>query len=458
MEKEDRLHALQQNKEMNMLLDARFDEVNGYDFYKFIFPNNELKGVYTADYSQPNAVYVYSDGEKMRRRIMLNDTWEQDFTDYVESCPQAFTTGYTYLGRSNKDKYIHSMNAMIFDLDKVERPEFEILWARIESKHVPRPTFLVTSGTGLHVYYVFQQPIKVNQHIIRNMKKFYDRIFWRIAERGETTKTETLNYLRPTQTFRMVGSTNDKYDTVLRAYHTGERVTLDYLKQFVFKQDLFDENEVFKPSKITREEASLLYPEWYDRKVIKGRKANKKWDIAAKVHGKDPFALYHWWLRRKGEIVEGHRYFFMLCLVWYATKCDVPIAKLKADMKDVFDFFQAQKHKKDMEQKDIDNALKVYRRKMYNVTIEDIARITGLTIQRNKRNGRTQGQHMKIMNAIRDVLHPNGEWRNKNGRPKGSGTKAQLIADWRAAHPDGKKIDCERETGLSRHTVLKWWN
>ncbi len=31
------------------------------------------------------------------------------------------------------------------------------------------------------------------------------------------------------------------------------------------------------------------------------------------------------------------------------------------------------------------------------------------------------------------------------------------VQNWRQQHPDGRKIDCERETGLSRHTVLKWW-
>ena len=25
-------------------------------------------------------------------------------------------------------------------------------------------------------------------------------------------------------------------------------------------------------------------------------------------------------------------------------------------------------------------------------------------------------------------------------------------------NPNGKKIDCEKETGISRPTVLKWWN
>ena len=58
------------------------------------------------------------------------------------------------------------------------------------------------------------------------------------------------------------------------------------------------------------------------------------------------------------------------------------------------------------------------------------------------------------MNAIRDIEHPDGTWRNKDGRPD----KAKIVKDWRNAHPDGKKIECERETGLSRHTILKWWD
>jgi len=51
------------------------------------------------------------------------------------------------------------------------------------------------------------------------------------------------------------------------------------------------------------------------------------------------------------------------------------------------------------------------------------------------------------------MKYPDGTWRNKDGRPM----KQDIVAAWQLAHPDGKKIDCERETGLSRHTVLKWW-
>ena len=45
----------------------------------------------------------------------------------------------------------------------------------------------------------------------------------------------------------------------------------------------------------------------------------------------------------------------------------------------------------------------------------------------SKRNGRTREQHIKVMSAIRDVLHPEGEWRKGNGRPKGSGTAEEKV-------------------------------
>lgn len=61
------------------------------------------------------------------------------------------------------------------------------------------------------------------------------------------------------------------------------------------------------------------------------------------------------------------------------------------------------------------------------------------------------------MNAIRDIEHPDGEWRNKEGRPKGSSQQKKLVEKWQKSHPDGKKADCIRDTGLSKPTVYKWW-
>ena len=44
-------------------------------------------------------------------------------------------------------------------------------------------------------------------------------------------------------------------------------------------------------------------------------------------------------------------------------------------------------------------------------------------------------------------------WRNGNGRKP----KADIVKQWRLAHPEGRKADCIRDTGLSKPTVYKWW-
>ena len=54
--------------------------------------------------------------------------------------------------------------------------------------------------------------------------------------------------------------------------------------------------------------------------------------------------------------------------------------------------------------------------------------------------------------AIRDINNPN--WRDGNGRKP----KKEIVQKWRLEHPDGKKVDCIRDTGLTKPTVYKWWN
>ena len=62
------------------------------------------------------------------------------------------------------------------------------------------------------------------------------------------------------------------------------------------------------------------------------------------------------------------------------------------------------------------------------------------------------------MNLIRDEINGNKNWRNKDGRPKGSGTAQARVYEWRRQHPEGRKADCHRDTGLDPKTIRKWWD
>ncbi|PBG42440.1 repa, partial [Clostridioides difficile] len=70
----------------------------------------------------------------------------------------------------------------------------------------------------------------------------------------------------------------------------------------------------------------------------------------------------------------------------------------------------------------------------------------------NKRNGRKQASHAKYMNNQRACKVEMGECTN-GGRPE----KSKSVEEWRKTHPDGRKADCQRVTGLDPKTIRKCW-
>lgn len=447
-------------------LSAQYPEVGGYEFYKELFPDNENSGERHTDFSHPNAVYLYrdeqSEDKKLRRRKMYNDTWEHDYMEFVEGNSLTLCSGLAYRRKENRLENAQRMYALIFDLDGVGLAELRNLFLRFGGdpervRRLPMPTFLVLSGTGLHVYYVFQQPIDLYPNIKIQLKSLKYDLTFRMWEYGSTSQVKAIQYQSINQGFRMVGSLNDKHGTELVAFRTGERVTLDYLNAYAKPENRVDVNKPFSPSKMPRAEAREAYPEWYERVVVNGEKGRKKWDIAGKVHGDDPYALYHWWLRQIGEIKGGHRYFFLMCLAIYAYKCGVSKQQLRQDMKLAFEDLQMVKHENALTEDDIRSALEAYDKEYYNFTIADIEALTDIRIERNRRNGRTQKLHMQYMNMNRQFKVGIGECTN-GGRPSGSGTAQQMVYEWRQQHPEGTKSQCKKDTGLTYPTIRKWWD
>lgn len=447
--------------------EAQYDEIDGCAFYESIFPDNEDVGVLQDDFSRPNAIYLYTDPSdqgterQMRRRIMLRDTWEEDYMTYVEGNEKTLCGGLSYRGRANKLNQAQACHAIVIDLDGVGMKEIRNLFLRFESGSenpwgCPLPTYLVSSGKGLHIYYVFDQPIDLFPNIKLQLKGLKHDLTRKLWDYKSTSQFRKVQYQSINQGFRMVGSINSKYGTPVRAFKVGEKVTIDYLNSFVSSK--VDLQKRFRPSKMTREQAKIKFPDWYNRNFdATGNKCKNpkrgKWDIAGKVNGDDPYALYHWWIRKAAFVTGGHRYFFLMCMSIYACKCDVPKKKLREDMEAVFEQLKQIEHDNELSQVDVKSAIEAFSKEYWNFTIDDISKITDIRIEKNKRNGRKRKDHIKLMNYIRDEINGNKEWRNKDGRP----TAELHVAEWRRSHPDGRKVDCIRDTGLSKPTVLKWW-
>lgn len=310
---------------------------------------------------------------------------------------------------------------------------------------IPRPTYLISSGTGIHIYYVFEKQIPMFRNIVEQLEVLKRRLTWQAWTQGSSVLHDNVQYESLFQGFRVVG-TITKTGTRCRAFKVGKKVTVEYLNRFV-PEDYRVKSMVYQ-SDLRLDKAKELYPEWYQRRVVEGR-PKQTW-----VCKKD---LYNWWIRKLTVGAEqGHRYWCIMTLATYAKKCNVPRKELE---KDAFGLIPLMNTRGDaFTEDDVLHALEAYDDSYITYPIDTIVRRTGILIEKNKRNGRKQEAHMKILNNTRKFRRDDlgeAEYKN-NGRPKGT-DKREVVKNWRRNNPDGKKIDCERETGLSRPTVLKWW-
>lgn len=467
----------QEYREMLEVLQAGYKEVDGCSFYRFIFPDNQSVGELGTHYEKPNAIFLYKDEKdrekkrRLRRRIMLTDTWEEDYMNYVEKNTETLCSGIAFRGRANRLENAQRMYALVIDLDGVGLSEIKTLFLRFgqapSNYHtLPTPTFLAVSGTGLHVYYVFDAPIDLFPNIKIQMKALKYGITERMWDYKSTSKKEKIQYQSIIQGFRMVGSINNKYNVIVRAFRTGDRVSLEYLNSYVKPENRVDINRRFKPSKMSREQAKEAYPEWYQRVVVEKKKRLKKWDIK----GKQGFALYNWWLNRAGEVKGGHRYYYLMCLVIYACKCDVPKKKLKEDMYEVYEKLKLVEHDNLLTEEDIESALEVYSKEYYNFTIEDIQKLTDLHIERNKRNWRSQREHLqekywkeegkdgrRKINVCRINRELALEEMREKGEIHGRPRVEQKVIDFLRNNQSATKAEVIRGTGLSKPTVYKYY-
>ena len=147
-----------------------------------------------------------------------------------------------------------------------------------------------------------------------------------------------------------------------------------------------------------------------------------------------------------------------MCMAIYAYKCDVSKAQLRKDMQTAFEDLQMVQHENALTEDDIKSALEAYDREYYNFTISDIEALTDVHIERNRRNGLTQEKHLYLARRRKEDMKAIGiPMKAAEGRPCGSGTAQEKVLAWREQHPDGRKSDCHKDTGLDPKTIRKWW-
>lgn len=436
-------------REKNDYLRQFLEEVEPYEFYREVFPEGsfERQGHYEDNRGNGIALTIPQEGRKAKRHIL---------TDGLAELPDLIDTDFTiispisYFGLQRRGQNARYLYAMAFDLDGVGMPQLRDTLHQMNEDIIPKATFVVNSGTGLHLYYVLTEPIPMypqNQKILKELKYALTRQIWNRF----TSSIKEPQMQGILQGFRVVGSGSKLgRDYPVVAYRYGSAVELAKLLDYI--PDSNGEQQriqaLMQKSRLSLAEAKEKYPDWYERRVVKQERRGR-WTVKRD--------LYDWWLHRiEDEIKVGHRFYGIMTLAIYAKKCGIDEDELRDDAFGLLKRYDAMSVEdiNRFTEDDIVSALEMYNEDYVTFPRDDIAKLSGLSMPINKRNGRKRADHIKLMNLVRDEVNGNKNWRNKDGRP----TEKRTIVKWRQMHPDGRKIDCIRDTGLSKPTVYKWWD
>lgn len=439
MLKDEKLEVIEKEfQQKNMILDNFGEWTDALSLYEDMFGDTS---------AVMPVVFIDGDETKHMVKMSIDEALEQ-----AESRNDVLLGGSTYFKEFVSKQTAKDVHAFIIDMDNV--------WSGVllralqddwntEKETLPKPTYIVNSGTGLHLYFLLDEPIPHYQCNAEGIDSLY-----RALAVQQTTKRI---YLQKQvqwfgQDFRMAGSLN-KYGWRNEVFKVGEKWDIDELGKAVGLKDVHFVRYGEKRTKPVSE-----------RQRTKNRPKRKGWRCNR--------GFYDYTLERcRNETKEGTRYMSMCALTVIAWKCNVPIAEVERDLLGLLPNYNDGAVRQIKEQ-EVHHALLMYNERAMLTQRERLQDWIGWKYQpkTNRHYGRQVFKRKKSEEArerglsntnlevrgwtVRDAMYPNGEWRNKDGRP----IAQQTVQSWREAHPAGRKADCIRETGISKPTVLKWWD
>ena len=152
--------------------------------------------------------------------------------------------------------------------------------------------------------------------------------------------------------------------------------------------------------------------------------------------------------------VVGKRYYCIMCLAIYAKKCGIDFERLQKDAYELQERFDELTEDEDnhFTKKDVRDALEAYKDEFCTLPINSIVHFSGIPIEKNKRNGRTQAEHVKLMNFVRDEINGNKDWRNKDGRP----SYREAVFKFLDLNPKATAVEFCELTNMSRAVFFKY--
>lgn len=498
---EEERHA---NQRRNTLL---FDSPGWFycdpdSFYRAMFPEGFLQTVDGSNDGKPNAIVIEDTGDereytdkagKVRTKRFIRRYTVHDDLELLEELRDRsiaqntfmFLSPISYYGKSRDHRNARYLHAFMIDLDYVGERELKNLLHQMERGVIPHANYLVSSGTGLHVVYLLEEPIPLMTRYVAGLQAIKaaltDRVWNAHTSDSDPDKKQHQGIY---QGFRMVGTPTKlngdignpklKQPYVVEAFShdATQPATISYLLSFIPNlrkmegmSDLEAASEIARASRrrTPLKDAKELWPDWYESRIVKGEpRRGFLFPRSAYEHCLDVIT---------SQVSVSHRYWCIFYLAVMANKCGVSYEELEEDAYGLlkrFDDLSVDPSNRFTE-RDVAAALEAYEGgsasgKARRYTKEFCERHAAVSwgenagVRKNPPDRRLPlPDSLKVARLTRDLNQQRAgtNWWD-NGNREGAPTKAMQV--WRVAYenPSLSHSAIARKAGVSRPTVIKW--
>ena len=385
----------------NAILRRFYREIAAFDFYSTLYHGDDQPKIYAVDGR------TYSTARPDDLPIIAG--FRADL--YIPPCD--FFNG-VYRAACLKKIY-----ALILDLDYLDPDTLARLIKQIDAGNKPQPSMIVNSGSGIHLYFTFAEPVDAYKLRLPTLRAMLARVGDLYSGYGKLDRHPL------TQAFRPVGSLT-KLGDIATGFIVGQQWdALELAEKIGVRIEGWQ--HVKKPA-----EAGTTAP----------AKKPAKPKVAFMPNAKRKLFAYC------GERIFthtdlGNRYkaLFGLAIVGYKTH--TPRAEVIAEMESLIKIWNRKHPENPVEMREIDKAMEGYSQKFLMVRSATLEEYFGWQFERKiPRRGRKRDEQLELARAVKDATQPI--------------LKRQAIAKYLKQNPTATTRQIAAALGMSLSTVGKY--
>lgn len=380
--------------EKNKILNAKYHRLSPLDFLTILFHDQQDIELPCILSSEKKHIVAHGLDELIQIASFRNDI---------------YTAPATFFNNFRKTALLKNMHAICLDLDNITAASLSFVLRKVEVLAV-KPTLILNSGGGLHLYWVFKEPLECfnkRKPLLKDLiKRLYDKM-------QGCCKFQKLGVI---QAFRVCGSLT-KLGDVTVGYQLSGLCTLEELHTML-----------------------------YSKTTIKKKKdVNSPLNVELFPNASEKF--YHYCFNRMSEVMPGNRELALFALAVVGFKCRRIKEQVIQDLEIVANFYhgrdQSLARSEWFNVNETKKAVKGYSNKYIRVSSIQLEEWFGWQFPRkNKRNGRKQAEHLERCRIIRNALIVH--------------EKKSIVEKYIKEYPNSSIREIASATGLSVNTVGKY--